>query len=189
MHSMPRSDKPSPQDQTEEETKFSIGEQTKYEAILSKLSNLDRRVSKLENTIQNNPKADPNANPDVADNVYRHLKSWILQPAETKIQEYAKKQSASNGVRQLLFERDVKALTKYGEGLKLETRLPPLKKAAEKMADAVFFLYQAFHLGDGRVDDQFVLVQHLHTLLNSLLGAYKSKGVPTTLTSDSLDRH
>lgn len=134
------------------------------------------------------PKPDPDANPDTAENVYKYLKKWLLLPAETKIGNYAKQQAASNGVRQTLFEREAKAVVKYGEGLKLDARIPPLKKAAEKLADAAFFLYHAFHTGDGRIDDQFVLVQHLHTLLNSLLGAYKSKGTVTPSPIDP-ERH
>ena len=116
------------------------------------------------------------ANPDVTDNVYNHLKNWLLKPADTRLQSYTKTQVASsNAVRQLLFEREGKAWVKFGEGLRLSNRLPPFRKAAEKLADAAFFLYQAFHLGDGRVDDQFVLVQQLHTLLGALMGSYKTK--------------
>lgn len=117
--------------------------------------------------------------PTIEDNVYAHLKNWLLKPAETRILSYTKTNiAANNSVRQILFDREGKAVLKYGAGLDLSNKLPPFRKAAEKLADAVFFLYQAFHLGDGKVTEHFVLVQQLHTLLSSLLGAYKSKAVP-----------
>lgn len=123
--------------------------------------------------------------------VYDNLKAWLLQPAETRVRSYSKNQAASNGVRQLLFERENKAIKKYGESLGLNEppKTPAFVRAAEKLADAAFFLYHAFHHGDGRADEQFVLVQNLHTLLNSLLSAYRNKAPPPSLSKPDLSRH
>ena len=136
------------------------------------LSNLDKRITKLESVVFAKPEPVEN---DQGDTVYDNLKNWLIRPAESRIQSYSKTNAASSPVRQLLFERQNKALAKYGSGLKISTKLPTLQKAAEKLADAAFFLYHAYHVGDGKADEKYLLVQNLHTLLNNLLHEFKNK--------------
>lgn len=79
---------------------------------------------------------------NIAGPVYPKLVSWLIEPANRKVGSWAKFFSASNEVRQLLFDRNRKAQEKYGDGLKFEEGPNGLAEAALKVGDAVFFLYK-----------------------------------------------
>lgn len=122
------------------------------------------------------PEKKPDAEPAIGDSVYHSMKDWIAKPSLTRVGSYSKIQAASNEVRQILFTRQLKAEKKYGSGVKLSDNLPGMAKAAEKLADAAFFVYHAFHNGDGNINNHFLLVQNLHTLINNLFIDYRAKG-------------
>lgn len=74
--------------------------------------------------------------------VYPKLVSWLIEPAARKVGSWTKVMSASNEVRQLLFDRQRKAEEKYGEGLKFDEGPDGLYEASNKLGDAIFFLYK-----------------------------------------------
>lgn len=77
--------------------------------------------------------------------VYPLLSKWILEPAESRVGQWAKKNIASNEVRQLLFDRQKKAESKpeYEGGLKVESGdHDSLEEGAKKLGDAIFFIFK-----------------------------------------------
>lgn len=78
----------------------------------------------------------------VAGLVYPKLVSWLIEPAARRVGSWSKIFSASNEVRQLLFERQRKGADKYDGGLRFEDGPLGIVQATEKLADALFFLYK-----------------------------------------------
>lgn len=110
-----------------------------------------------------------------ANSVYENLKTWMVTPAQSRIHVMEKTRAANNEARQLIFCRERKALAKYGTGLKLAHALPFVSKTAEKLGDAMFFLYSALHNGIYDNEKEVVLVQNLLCLLSNLLRDYRKK--------------
>lgn len=110
--------------------------------------------------------------------VYPKLVSWLIEPASRRVGSWSKIFSASNNVRQLLFEREQKAVGKYGEGLKFESGPEGLSEAALKIGDAIFFLYKFFSKKGKTVptkrteivdqDQKLKQIEELITLLQNL---------------------
>jgi hypothetical protein len=139
---------------------------------------LDIRLTKLEEVVFKSAPEEEIDDPDsdIADSVYHNLKGWINKPSLSRIGTYSKVQASTNDVRQLLFLRQLKGERKYGKGLQISEKYPAFLKAADKLADAAFFIYHGFHNGDGRPDQNFQLLADLHTFINNLFIDYRAKG-------------
>lgn len=169
-----------------------------------KVVELDKRVTKLEESVYrtnpiskiviqsttlkscpnlNNTNPAPNdsalntpTNPDGAqESVYDAMRLWLASPAPRRVDEYAKAQSISNDLRQLLFLRNQKAIQKYGKALEIIPGIKNAKRVAEKLADGAFFLYQMLHAAGGIIGEEMKLVENLHTLLGLLIKEHKNK--------------
>ena len=81
-------------------------------------------------------------NSGLVEEVYPKLVAWLLEPSNKRVGSWSKFFSVSNDVRQLLFERNRKAIEKYGEGLRTDQGPSGLAQAQHKLADAIFFLFK-----------------------------------------------
>lgn len=81
-------------------------------------------------------------NSGLVEEVYPKLVAWLLEPSNKRVGSWSKFFSVSNDVRQLLFERNRKAIEKYGEGLRMDQGPSGLAQAQHKLADAIFFLFK-----------------------------------------------
>jgi len=113
--------------------------------------------------------------------VYDLLKTWLHDPTN-KILHWQKAHSLTNELRQLVFDRDLKAQSKYGAGLTLDDKAGGLPEAANKLADALFFLFKHHKslpsssttaTTTSSTKSQKTLVQDLHNLIGTLLKEMK----------------
>jgi hypothetical protein len=123
--------------------------------------------------------------PPIGKLVYPLLVNWLIEPTTRRIGTWSKIFSASNDVRQILFERQRKAATKseYEGGLKLESGPDGLIEGVNKLADAVFFFFKFFKQKvppENRTDrvaleTQIKLAEDLITLLTHLANEMKKE--------------
>lgn len=125
------------------------------------------------------------AMPSMLKLVYPELIKWLIEPTTRRIGTWSKIFSASNDVRQVLFERHRKATSKaeYEGGLKLDSGPDGLIEGVSKLADAIFFLFK-FHKNkqtpDTRTDkvqieNQIKLAEDLVVLLNHLVSELRKQ--------------
>lgn len=112
--------------------------------------------------------------------VYPLLTKWLHEPTH-RILHWQKTHALSNDLRQLVFDRNEKALKKYASPLTVEDSQIGLHEAAEKLSDALFFLFKFFStpLATLRKVDRNellknkTLVNDLHNVLGVLLKEIK----------------
>lgn len=125
------------------------------------------------------------AMPAISGLVYTELVKWLIEPTTRRIGTWSKIFSASNDVRQILFERQQKATMKqeYDGGLKLDSGPDGLIEGVSKLADAIFFLFK-FHKNKPslplrtdkvQIENQLKLAEDLVVLLNHLTAELKKQ--------------